>query len=202
MAEQKKFERSVLTGRAYYAFLNKPQKDRENDKEVYKLELVLTNEDGKPVVVLDKKTGQKINMLERAKDLNLIVKDEAKSVPGPHVRIKREKKTKDDGQGNVVITPAPEVKDKSGQSLGGKLVGNESLVQVEFTVIPIQKGNHKGKNSAYLNKVVVHKLVEYISPMNEAELEFDTDTLEAASKASPKKETVNLDNEDEILELE
>ena len=204
MAEKKKFERATLTGRAYYAFLNRPNHDKENNKDFFKLELVLTNEEGKPYVVTDKKTGQRVDMLQRAKDLNLVIKDENKNIPGTHVRIKREKKTKVNEEGQTVITQPPEVKDKNGGSLGERLVGNESLVQVEFTVIPIQKGVKKGKNSAYLNKVVVHKLVEYISKVDEEELVFDSEDIEVADLATPssKKSTVNTDIETDLDEIE
>lgn len=202
MAEKQaeKLATGTLTGRAFYAFLNKPQHDKENNKEVYKIDLCLVNEAGQPIVVLDKKTGQKINMLERAKSYGLIIKDETKTIPGPWVRIKREKKEKTDDEGNTVITKAPEVKGKGGINFGDKIVGNESLVQVEFTIIPIRQGAYKGKNNtSYLNKVVVHQLVEYVSSMDEEELEFDMGDVETAKVATPKLGTVTSD---EIEELE
>lgn len=199
MADKEKLASGVLTGRAFYAFLNKPQNDKENNKEVFKIDLCLVNEDGQPIVVLDKKTGEKINMLERAKSYGLILKDETKNIPGTYVRIKREKKEKVDDEGNIVITRPPEVKGKGGINFGDKIVGNESLVQVEFTIIPIRQGSYKGKNNtAYLNKVVVHQLVEYVSSMDEEELEFDVSDVETAKTATPNKGTVHADEIDEL----
>lgn len=199
MADKEKLASGTLTGRAFYAFLNKPQHDKENNKEVFKLDLCLVNEDGQPIVVLDKKTGEKINMLERAKSYGLILKDETKTIPGTYVRIKREKKEKVDDEGNTVVTRPPEVKGKGGINFGDKIVGNESLVQVEFTIIPIRQGSYKGKNNtAYLNKVVVHQLVEYVSSMDEEELEFDVSDVETAKTATPNKGTVHADEIDEL----
>lgn len=199
MAEREKLATGTLTGRAFYAFLKKPQLDKENNKEVYKLDLCLVNEDGKPIIVLDKKTGQKINMLERAKEYGLIIKDETKSIPGSYVRIKREKKEKVNDDGETVVTKAPEVRGKGGINFDDKIVGNESLVQVEFTIIPIKQGMYKGKNNtSYLNKVIVHQLVEYVSSMDEEELEFDTSDLDVAKTATPVKGTVSSDEIEEI----
>ena len=182
MAEETKSFRGILYGRAFYTFNRKPQFDKENKKYTYKIDLVLTDADGKPYVVPNKKTGELVNMVERAKEYNIIVKEpkgDKTLIDGTYVRIKRDVKTRDDGS----VTSAPETVNGSGEEFD-KIIGNESLVQVEFSCIPIKQGSAKGKNMAYLNKIVVRSHVPYVSTMDE--FEFATDAKEEKASSNPQ----------------
>jgi hypothetical protein len=189
-------EKAELMGRAFYACVHRPQHDRENDKYIYKVDLCLTTPEGKPIVVLDKNTGEKINQLDKAEKLGLIIKEETKGVPGKWVRIKRERKEKLQADGTTKITQPPTVLEKGNKPLDSGIdIGNESLVKVKFTVIPIKKGEYKGKkNTPYLNEVLVHNLVPYVRKVDEDQMEFDVEMLENSKNAKPTasvKDTVN-----------
>lgn len=186
---------ATLVGRAFYVFNRKPQHDKDNDKYLYKLELALTNADGTPIIKKNKKTGKEINMLERAKELGLIVKEPKGQIEGTHVRLKREVKKLKDGSDTL----PPETKLPGGEDFN-EIIGNESEVQVEFAAIPIRKGKYAGKNTmGYLNKIVVLKHVPYITGLDE-EYEFETEA--PTSKASAKKVKVDEDAELGFEDLE
>ena len=177
-------KKGKLVGYAFYTFNNKPQHDRDNNKYLYKVDLRLTNDDGTPVTVTDKVSGKTINMLERARELGLIIKKPNSVIEGEYVRIKREVKEKLDKEGNKVKTPAPETKTRSGEDFAD-IIGNESKVEVHFGAIPIRQGAYKANYSAYLHKIVVINHVPYVGKM-EQEQEFD---YGEAQPATPKKAT-------------
>lgn len=192
-------KKGKLVGYAYYTFNNKPQHDRENDKYLYKVDLRLTEEDGSPIVVTDKVSGKQINMLEKAKELGLIIKKPNNTIEGEYVRIKREVKDKVDKEGNKFKTPAPETKTRTGEDFSD-IIGNESKVEVHFGAIPIKQGAYKANCSAYLHKIVVIKHVPYVGKM-EDEQEFDYgDSKPVVQKKAPVKAEAPFDDEEEEYE--
>lgn len=186
MANNKDIKNATLIGKAYYVFNRKPHHDKDNDKDLYKLDLVLTNPDGTPIIRKNKKTGEEVNMVQRAEELGLILKEPRGTIEGTHVKIKREVRKLKDGS----YTLPPETKDATGADFT-EIIGNESEVRVEFAAIPISKGKFADKNcSAYLNKIIVLKHVPYAGSMSE-EFEFDSED----SKAPVKKSTTSSKKE-------
>ena len=184
--------------------LTKPMKDTENNKELWKLDLVLVDENGASYEFKDK-IGNKVKSLDRAKAAGLIVKDASNSIPGQYIKIKREKKTRVDPETKETkVTQQPKVSMSNGTDLNGKLVGNGSLVSVRFTAIPISKNPaYKGKSSAYLNSVTVYSLVEYVKAMQEDNIEFSDEYIKDAQKtdAVDSNKKVVVDGDD-VIELE
>ena len=107
MANNKDIKNATLIGKAYYVFNRKPHHDKDNDKDLYKLDLVLTNPDGTPIIRKNKKTGEEVNMVQRAEELGLILKEPRGTIEGTHVKIKREVRKLKDGS----YTLPPETKD-------------------------------------------------------------------------------------------
>lgn len=205
MADYNKKEKLVsaqLVGYAYYVFNRKPHHDSDNNKDLYKLELVLTEKDGSPITSRSKKTGKDVNMIERAKELGLILKDPRGTVSGMHVRIKREVKVLKDGS----ETLPPETKNTKGEDFVD-IIGNGSKIQVELVAIPIKKGPYQGKSSAYLNKIVVIDHVPYITDSDEFGFSDheSSQPLQSSTKSDkdeePKVQQQELD-EGEFVEVE
>lgn len=130
--KKERMPEAVFTGLAYFAQVHSPSNKFNQLK--YVLQLKLEGEE-----------------LAKAEKLNLNIKKASKWVDGPHIEVKRNVKGPQ--------TKAPEVMDSLNNPLPKTvLIGNQSKVKVKVGLYD----NTKGKMAAYMDKVKVLNLVEYV----------------------------------------
>lgn len=176
-------EKAQLVGYAYYSNVHAPQKDEKRKKYSFKTTLVLTDENNKPIIFKDAKTGQEINMLKRAKELGLTIKkanDDTKLQEQigerPFVEIKKEKKFVDykalsEEKQKKFMQPVPVKFRKGFKEIGpDTMIGNGSLAVVSFSAIPYDYEGNEGVQ-AYIQGMSIINLVSY-------QQNFDADSFD------------------------
>jgi hypothetical protein len=151
-----KSDMGKLRGRCYFAFLDQPGKGnpKRRIKDAWRLSLVLEDVEGKPIV--DKKG---VDQLKLAESLNLKIKDGNDSIPGKHVDIKR---NATNSQGKPGTQPRTvNAKRQPWDFKRDGLVGNDSLVNVQFFLNEYETDDGDTWNSANLSAVQVVDLVKY-----------------------------------------
>lgn len=199
MAEQRTLEQGynvVLKGYAYFAFLHSPQRDEEyGDK--YKIDLVIENEDGTPVVFEDAKSGEEINMVNWVKENNVRTFDGNEKIPGTYIRISSKAITKDgDKRPAIPVKYNGQVLDKS------TLIGNGSLVKVRALLKAVPK--QKNKVGLYLDAVVVETLVPYVGAQSDEDFDFVYDVRKgnkaAKTAEAAKAQSATADSDPDFEE--
>jgi hypothetical protein len=180
----------VFAGLAYYPFLHTPQKDEEyGDK--YKIDLMVEDAEGNPMIYTDPVTGNQINVVDKILDMGFAskLKEANASIPGRYIRL-TSKATKKDGseRPSVPVTYA----DKTPLTKE-TLIGNGSKVRVRALIYTYGVGKAQ-KQTLLLDRVIVDELVPYVSARKEDEFDFPHLRGGNSKKAAPSNELAPFDD--------
>lgn len=151
-----KITKTSLVGYAHFAKLHVPDRHKRYGNK-YVVDLAVTDEEGKPVVVKDA-SGTEVNMLEKAKELNLKIEDKDW---GSTVRlIRKEKNRKGDENGPVPVFQMTASGKK--RLTPDTLIGNGSMIAVQFSAIPWEDTDTGDSGvTTHILETIVYKLKTY-----------------------------------------